>query len=132
MDGWHREIVELHQFFEDLFLGKTESIDRAEQALDADFTMAGPYGAVADRSTVLAQLQAGIAHTQQLTISVPHAQLLIETDDLVVAEYIEVHDLRGDRTNERRTTVIFRKDPEAPNGVRWARAQETFIEATSG
>ena len=34
-EPWHREIVELHEFFEELFLGTTDSLARADAALAA-------------------------------------------------------------------------------------------------
>lgn len=129
--AWETEIIELHEFFELLFLGTTDSLDRADQALAADFTMAGPSGTLSPRATVMSQLEAGIGHTSELSITVEGLQLLAETDDLVVAEYIEVHGLRDDRSNRRRSTVVFRKDPDGPNGLRWLRVQETWIDPTS-
>ena len=129
-EPWHREIVELHEFFEELFLGTTDSLARADAALADEFTMAGPHGIVSPRETVMSQLEAGIAHTTELTILIEEPRLLCETDDLVVAEYVEVHQLREGRGNRRRTTVVFRKDPDGPNGLRWLRAHETWIEPT--
>jgi hypothetical protein len=127
---WQTEIIELHDFFEELFFGNTTSLDRAAAALADDFTMAGPYGAVTSRDQVMAQLESGIGHTSELAISVEGLQLILETEDVVVAEYVEVHSLRDDRSNQRRSTVVFRRDPDGPNGLRWVRVQETWIEPT--
>lgn len=127
MPAWETEIIELHEFFEQLFLGMTESLERADQALAPDFTMAGPDGSLSSRATVMSQLEAGIGHTPELSITIEGLGLLVETDDLVIAEYIEVHGLRDDRSNRRRSTVVFRKDPDGPNGLRWLRVQETWI-----
>lgn len=127
MEPWHREIVELHELFEDYFLGKDDDLDRVEAALADEFTMAGPDGTVAGRAETIRAIRAGHAHTESLRIRIEAPQLIAETDELVVAEYIEVHDL-VDRTNRRRTTVVFRRDADGPNGLRWLRAQETWID----
>ena len=129
--AWATEIIELHEFFEQLFLGTTDSLDRADRALAAEFTMAGPNGTLSPRATVMSQLKAGIGHSTELSIAVEGLELLVETDDLVVAEYIEVHGLRDDRSNRRRSTVVFRKDPDGPNGLRWLRVHETWIDPTT-
>ena len=130
MAGWEREIVELHEFFERLFLGQTESLDRADQALASDFTMAGPHGVLSQRADVMGQLGAGIGHASELSIRVEDPRLILETDDTIVAEYIEVHGLSGDRHNRRRSTVVFKKDADGPNGLRWLRVHETWIDPT--
>lgn len=131
MQGWEREIVELHEFFEGWFLGTRDDLDRVEVALAPQFTMAGPDGTVAARSETIAAIEAGFAHTESLRIRIEAPELIVETDELVVAEYVEVHEL-ADRTNRRRTTVVFRRDATAPNGLQWLRAQETWIDRGLG
>lgn len=131
LPGWHREINELHEFFEGLFLGSIESLTRAEVALAKDFTMAGPDGSVSGRAAIMAMLDAGRAHTASLRIEIEDHQLLAETDDMVIANYVEVHRLSA-HDNRRRTTVVFRKAADAPNGVRWLRAHETWIDRGLG
>jgi len=126
-----REIDELHEFFEALFLGTISSLERAEAALADDFTMAGPDGSVADRATVLAMLDAGQGHTSSLRIEVEDHRLLAETDKIIVASYVEIHRLSS-RNNRRLTTVVFRKDASAPNGVRWVRGHETWLDRGLG
>ena len=128
MHAWNRAIVELHQFFEDLFLGRVESLNRAEQALDASFTMAGPHGTRTSRAEVLSQLEAGYNQTDELSIGIEQPLLIADDDKIIVAEYIEVHELPNGQRNRRRSTVVFRIDPEGPNGLRWLRVHETFID----
>jgi len=128
MTPWHQEIVEFHNYFEALFLGTTETLDRAERALHPDFTMAGPHGTVADRAAVLHQLEAGRGHAKQLKIAIRDAELIHASADVVVAGYVEVHDLANGLRNERRSTVVFSIDSTGPNGLRWLRVHETFVE----
>lgn len=123
---WVTEIDELHAFFEDFFLARESSMQRVEQALAPGFTMISPDGSSADRSAVLEAIRAGHGHTAELRIVTSDHALIVESDDLVVAVYVETHHLT-DRRNDRRTTVVFEKDEEGPNGVRWLHAQETFM-----
>ena len=123
---WQREVDELHEFFEALFLAEVDSLERAEVALGADFTMIGPDGTVSGRNQVLAQLQAGRGHSSQLRIETEGHRTIVETDTVVVGEYIEVHHF-ADGGNRRRTTAVFDIDPNGPNGVRWRHAHETFL-----
>ncbi len=131
MDAWHREIVELHEHFEAWFLGTEDDNDRVEVALAEDFTMVGPTGETADRAATVQAIVAGRAHTDSLTIEIREPSLVAETTELVIAEYIETHVLR-ERTNHRRTTAVFRKHDGAPNGLRWLRVHESWIDRGLG
>ena len=124
--GWHEEIDELHAFFEAYFLGTEDSLDRFEAALADGFTTVGPDGAEHDRASTVRMVRDGHGHTDSLTITTSDHRLLAATDDLVVATYVEHHELR-DRANHRLATVVFRVDPAGPNGLRWLRVQETWV-----
>ncbi len=124
---WKREIVELHEFFEAYFLGRIDSMDRFEATLDPDFTMIGPTGEFSTRDEVIDAVRAGHAHTDSLSISIVDAELLSHRNDILVARYVETHEL-SDRSNHRITTVVFAEDPEAPRGVRWLHAHETWLD----
>ena len=127
---WQREIDELHQCFEAWFLGSGGDLDRVERALGPSFTFVGPDGVRSDRSAVIAQIDGGRAHTDALVIRITDHRLITATDDVVVAEYIEHHDL-ADRSNHRRSTVVFDVDPDGPNGLRWRHVQETWCDGDS-
>ncbi len=124
--GWRAEIDDQHRYLEALFLGSETSLDRAEQSFHADYTFVGPNGETADRRATLEMLRQGIGHTSQLTLTVSDHRLLFESDEIVVAEFVERHDLaRG--ANERRCTVVFVVDAAGPNGLRWLRTHESWI-----
>ncbi|MEM7287487.1 MAG: hypothetical protein AAF480_14140 [Actinomycetota bacterium] len=124
---WRTEIDELHAFFEAYFLGAIprEEIGRVERALARDFTILGPHGAESDRKATIAAIEDGHAHTDSLEITVTEHRLIASTEDHVVATYVENHRLT-DRTNHRVATVVFTRDPDGPNGLRWVRVQETW------
>ena len=124
--NWQDEIDELHRFFEAYFLGTEDAIDRVEAALHPDFTIVGPTGVVSDRAATIEAIRAGHGHTASLRISTLDHQLLWANDEIVLASYIERHDL-ANAVNQRLSTVAFVVDPAGPNGLRWLRVQETWI-----
>lgn len=124
--NWIAEIDELHALFQRYFLGEESSLDRVERALATGFTMVGPDAVESDRSTVLEMLRGGHGHASALRIRTTDHRLKLQTDDVVVATYIEHHELSSN-PNQRLTTVVFSKSTQAPNGVLWEHAQETFI-----
>ena len=128
MESWHREIVELHQFFESYFLGTigADEVGRLERALAPDFTIIGPGGAESTRAQTLAAVLGGHAHTSSLAISIVDARLLLDQANVVVARYVEHHELDAG-TNRRLSTVAFSRSPEAPNGLLWHTVHETWL-----
>lgn len=128
---WQSEIDELHHFFEAYFLGTEDAIDRVEAALHPDFTIVGPTGVLNDRAATIEAIRAGHGHTTSLRISVLDHRLLLANDEIVLASYIERHDL-AQAVNERLSTVAFVVDPSGPNGLRWLRVQETWLNRDDG
>ena len=125
--GWREEIVELHEFFEAWFLGTEDSLERVEQALGAEFTFVGPDGGETDRQATIDRLDAGRGHTSELRITTSEHRLLHQSDDVLMASYIEGHELAAS-TNRRLSTVVFTVDPGGPNGLRWLRVHETWLD----
>lgn len=119
---WVEEIVELHAFFQGRFFGEIESMDRLQAALAPEFTMVGPNGAEVDRATTIG-LVADVASPIEIE-TVDH-ELLLDAGDVLVARYREVHRI-GDESTQRMSTVVFRRDPDAPNGLLWVRVHETW------
>lgn len=124
---WRLEIVELHELFEDYFLGRADSLSRVEDSLADDFLIVGPAGAVANRAETLEALRLGHAHTAALKINISESTLVEESGDLIVASYIESHELALS-SNRRLTTVVFRRVASAPNGLQWVRVHETWLD----
>jgi len=125
--GWRREIEELHQFFEDWFLGTESSMQRVEEVFAPDMTFVGPNGAETNRDETIRMIRDGRAHTTDLRITTTDHRLLHRADDVLVASYVEHHQL-AETSNRRLSTVVFLADPDAPNGLLWLRVQETWID----
>ncbi len=125
--NWQSEISELHEVFESYFLGNSTDLSRVEAALAEDFTFVAPDANTTDRAGTIAAITAGHAHTESLTIRTLDHKLVMETEGVLVAEYIEEHVLT-DRSNTRRSTVVFSTESDAPNGLRWRRVHETWID----
>lgn len=130
MDAWHREIVELHEFFEGYFLGAIDADDvgRLEAALAPDFTIIGPGGDESSRDQTVAAIRGGHAHASQFMISIVDARLLLESPELLVARYVE-HQETADSVTDRLSTVVFTRASDAPNGLRWRTVHETWLPA---
>jgi hypothetical protein len=128
MEAWNREIVELHEFFEGYFLGAIDADDvgRLEAALAPDFTIVGPGGRESTRAQTVAAIREAHAHTSRLKVTITDARLLDDLPDVVIARYVEHHELAG-TTNERLSTVVFSRAPEMPNGLRWRTVHETWL-----
>ena len=127
MADWKTEVAELHAVFESYFLGTVDDdLSRVDAALAPTFTIVSPSGTETSRDQVLAALKAGYNHTASLAITTTDYQLLDETDELVIAAYTESHAL-AEASNHRRSTVVFRRQATAPNGLQWLRVHETWI-----
>lgn len=122
-----REIVEVHEFFEQHYLGTDRGLGRIESVFADDMTFVGPDATESDRSTVIEMVRAGFAHTDSLKIGIEDVRVLVESDELVLARYVESHELAS-RTNRRLSTVVFRRDESAPNGLLWVSVHETWLD----
>ncbi len=123
---WREEIDELHRFFEAYFLGTESSIERAEAVFAPEFSFVGASGTESDRDNTLQMIRDGHAHTSNLTITTSDHRLVLQTADVIVATYIEHHQL-SEGINHRLSTVVFVPDPTAPNGLLWKHVHETWI-----
>lgn len=124
-EGWSREIVDLHVQFQRYFRGEIDSLDRVAATLADDFRIVDPRGLEHDRDATLSAIGAGHGREATIVISTLDHRLFLETDDVVVAGYVEQQEADGKLTR-RLSTVVFRRDPAAPNGVVLVRVHETW------
>jgi hypothetical protein len=125
------EVKELHQFFEDWLTGRrpeTESaFERVERALGPSFRLIDPSGRERRRGDIQEGLRTGYGSEPDLTIQVRDVQVMEEGENLLLATYEEWQET-GDSTDGRLSTVLFRRDGAATNGLRWAHVHETWIQ----
>ena len=129
--NWINEIDELHQFFEQWFLGADVEFERLEAALTPDFTIVSPDGSVTGRAETLDWLRGAHGTDDDLRMATTDHRLLHESDTVLVASYVETH-VRGERIHRRLSTVVFARDADADNGLRWVRVHETWLERPGG
>jgi hypothetical protein len=128
-----QEVTDLHVFFES-WLGGTSANDdaafiRLEAALAPSFTMVTPEGRRLARPDVLGWLQQAHGAKREpgpFRIAIRDVEILHVEPPLVAIGYIE-EQVQGATRSIRRSTALFREDPQAPQGVRWLALQETWI-----
>jgi hypothetical protein len=127
------EVMELHQFFEDWFQGRTPDTDaafaRLPVALAPEFEMRVPSGHLRKRETLLSQLRA--MHGQwagdpSKRIEVRNIRIRANDGDLVMASYEEWQRV-GETEEGRASTVVLRRDARAPNGLSWVWVHESWL-----
>lgn len=125
-----REVIELHQFFEDWFTGKLEPTDanfaRFADVMGSDFVIVTPAGRTIPRSTLLQGLKN--AHNSQ-----PNIRIWIENfvwqgqaGEFGWATYEEWQEKDGDVTG-RVSTVLFQQNSQTPNQLMWQHVHETWL-----
>lgn len=132
-DAAQSKIAELHQFFEDWFAGRLSDTDaafaRCAGVLAEGFEIVGPDGKRTQREPLLAGLRSSHG-------AVPPGAFRIWTREERSRELGEEHLLgsyeewqEGDAgPRGRRSSVVFRRDASAPNGLVWLSVHETWIE----
>jgi len=124
------EIEQLHQFFQDWFRGELDKTDEAfarfENALSPGFIIISPDGAAHDRESILDAVRSGHGSDPSAEIWIRNVRLRATGRDHVLATYEEWQRLRGDERG-RLSTVLFDRDDEAANGLRWRHVHETWL-----
>ncbi len=128
-----REVVQLHQFFEQWLTGRTERseavLDRLASALAEDFEIVSPSGTRSDRTRLLRTLGAahGSHRSQGLRIWVENVRGRALADGLYLATYEEWQQVGEQAPRGRLSTAVFQRAPDAPGGVRWLHVHETWL-----
>ena len=125
-----REVREFHEFIENWLAGRTDDYARAEEVLPDDFEIVSPSGERRDGGEIRADLRAGHGSAADsdppFEIRVTDVQTRVERETGVLLAYDEWQ--RRDGEWEGRTSsVLFRPDDDAPNGVEWVHLHETWL-----
>ena len=127
-----KEVVELHQFFQDWFNGVIpngdEQFDRFADVMADSFGMVPPNGRFVSRAPLLEGLRGSYGRSQQspgriwienfVTRQTEHGWLL--------ATYEEWQSF-DDKTTSRLSTVLLQENESAPNGFIWLHVHETWL-----
>jgi len=121
------EIVRLHDFFQDWFNGHGDrSLDEFADALDDEFFIVSPSGAVADKTQIVASVESH-ADSGPMKIRIQNVELRRTGErDLFVATY-EEHQERQSGPVALISTVGLRTDASCPGGFRWLFVHETSL-----
>ena len=135
-DRAHREVEELHQFFEDWFNGEAENTDEAyarfSDVLADGFVIIVPSGQLQDRDTLVEGLRPHYAPegSEPIRLWIENFQLRLrfpgEDGDVVLVTY-EQWQQRGESRRGRLSSALLRERADTPNGLEWLHVHETWL-----
>ncbi len=127
-----KEIVQLHQFFEDWYHGRIENSDaafsRMAGVMAKPFTIIFPSGGLRQRGDILRLVREGYGRWRGSNnrIWIENVTLRWQEDDICLLTYEEWQEAEGKRT-ARLSTVLFQAQPGPPNGLVWRHVHETWL-----
>lgn len=133
-EACQREVLGLHQFFEDWFAGRLDagpsSFARCSSVLAPEFTLINPDGERTDCADLLERLEGAHGHASQTYFHIRIADVASRrlADGLWLVTYQEWQETDGFIT-ARWSTAILREAPATENGLVWLHVQETWIAA---
>lgn len=134
-----REVIGLHQFFQNWFNGEIENsesvFERLRSSLAVQFRLVSPEGRETDRARLLEAV--GAAHGgrrrggEPIRIWIESYEGRAVSTDVHLATYQEWQ-AEGGRIRGRLSTALFRRRDGAPNGVEWVHVHETWLPPREG
>ena len=132
-DHCHREIVDLHKFFEDWFNGKIATDDDAAGRLDAalgpKFEMVDPDGRIVPREEIVQivrDARGRDATDGGVRIRIENVRCRPLVDAVWICLY-EEWQMRNGTDRGLRSTAILRRAEHAPHGIEWVHLHETWL-----
>ncbi|WP_420631245.1 hypothetical protein [Candidatus Leptofilum sp.] len=131
MMNCEKEIVELHQFFQDWFNGEISEEDnvfaRFSKVMADGFYIVPPSGRLSLRTPLVTNLRQlyGNSQANPGKIWIQDVQIRHQSADLILATYEEWQTF-NDKTTSRLSSALFQADANAPNGVVWLCVHETW------
>lgn len=128
-----REVLELHQFFEDWFMGRVGDDDasyaRFTSVMAEGFEIVSPKGFVTERALLFDGLRQthGRNRRTPIRIWIRNIQGRVIAEDLYLVRYEEWQEAYGE-TTARLSSAILQRREGAPNGVDWLHVHETWLE----
>jgi len=127
-----REIEELHQFFARWFNAEvedsSEQFERVASVIADGFVLIDLEGNEVPRDEILSVIRERWGHHEDgmggIEIQTEDVGLIRSEPPLHLATYIEIQ-RTAEVSNRRRSSVLFRDESDAPNGLEWLYVQET-------
>ncbi|MEO0681668.1 MAG: hypothetical protein AAF192_14780 [Pseudomonadota bacterium] len=126
------EAHDLHRFLQDWLTGDRprDGFARFADAMAPELEVTSPLGTATGRDALLPEFEglhgALAAQRDAFRIWVENAECRQVFGDVALVTYEEWHALEG-ATSARRSTVLYRRAPDAPGGVRWLHVHETWL-----
>ncbi|MEM9954746.1 MAG: hypothetical protein AAF846_24275 [Chloroflexota bacterium] len=128
MQNYEREIRDLHQFFQDYFLGLIQKTDitRFATCLADGFTIVFSNGNHLSRTAIIDAVRDGYGQHNNCHIWIENVQLRQHIHEVLIVTYEEWQTL-NDVTTKRTSTVTFLEDSSKPNDLAWLHVHESGL-----
>ena len=123
------EITRLHDFFQAWYRGELEpsAFARFEQALDESFQIITPDGNLLPRERILQAVRQQAGSDASALLEIRHVEPVAVDQHIAVFRYQEWQSSADDKPRGRLSTVVFRRDAAASNGLIWLQVHETWL-----
>ncbi len=127
-----KEIVQLHQFFEDWYHGRVENsvvaFSRMAEVMAEPFTIIFPSGSQHRREDTLRMVREGYGRWRGSgnRIWIENVALCWQEGSVCLLTYEEWQETDGEMT-ARFSSVLFRAQSGTPNGLIWLHVHETWL-----
>ena len=127
-----KEIIELHQFFEDWAKGKIpqNAIDRLHSVLASAFIIITPEAQMIRKKQLIEMIESGYGQfgtqSDQYKIWIEDVDSRKVSPDTFLSTYKEWQNING-AEQARQSTVFFQLENSQPNGLLWQHVHETWI-----
>ncbi len=131
-ENCRKDVIELHQFFEDWFSGKLEpsekNFERFTATVAESFEIISPDGTRMVRDEILERVKNahGANKDRGFRVWIKNYRGRPIQEGIHLATYEEWQEQDG-KERGRLSTALFRTNPDAPNGVVWLHVHETWL-----
>jgi len=123
------EVRQLHRFFQDWYRGElTDSeFQRFEGVMGAGFEIILPDARILPRAAIVEAVRSQKGTDPDAELRIENVRVVHAGEAFVIATYEEWQARTGDPARGRLSTVVFRPDAGAPNGLVWLHVHETWL-----
>ena len=125
------EIRQLHRFFQDWYRGELDdaAFERFEGVMGEGFEIILPDARILPRDAIIEAVRSQKGSDPEAELRIENVRVVHAGEGFVIATYEEWQALAGDPARGRLSTVVFRPDQCAPNGLVWLHVHETWLGA---